>query len=195
MLTLIDSGAHGSMRRILRALVRDGRKPEDVRQILLTHSHGDHSGEAKAFRERWGTRIVAGAADVPVLEGREPYVGPRTWWGKLGYGWLRRFPRFSPDVAAEGRTEVGGGLVLLPAPGHTPGHMVVYAPDHRALFLGDAVLNIGQLRASWPTFTWDPVRNLESIRELSDVPAEALFLGHGGPIRRDGQARLRALVR
>ncbi|HEX9823707.1 MAG TPA: hypothetical protein VGB51_04850 [Actinomycetota bacterium] len=71
----------------------------------------------------------------------------------------------------------------------------MYAPHHRALFTGDAMWQMGPLRPSWGPFTADPDRNLESIRELAGLPSEAVCLGNGAPVCRDGQARLPALVR
>lgn len=194
ILTLVDTGAPGSLRRIRRALARIGRRPEDIRQIVLTHCHGDHAGEAGRIRELTGAPVIAGARDVGVIEGRDPYPGPKAAWGRLLYGWLRGYPRFGVDRAVSERTEIDGGLVVIPAPGHTAGHLAVFAPDARALFLGDAVWQIGPLRASWRAFTWDPARNLESIRELADLPSDALFLGHGPPVRRAGRDRLRSLA-
>ena len=194
VLSLVDTGAPGSVGRLRRALVRLGRAPQDVRQIVLTHCHGDHAGEAAALRDLTGAPLIAGAADVGVIEGRDPYPGPRVAWGRVGYGWLRNFPRTSIDRAVEERTEIDGGLEAIPAPGHTPGHLAVWAPEHEALLLGDAVWNVLGLRPSWKDFTWDTERNRETVAELTDLPAQSLWLGHGPPVPRGGRDRLRELV-
>lgn len=195
VLTLVDTGAPGSLRRLLTALRKIGRRPEDIRQVVVTHCHGDHAGEAARLKETWGLPVVAGAADVGVIEGRDPYPGPKTRWGRALYGRLAGYQRFSVDRPIAERTEIDGGLVVIPAPGHTAGHVAVFAPEHEALFVGDAVWNIGSLRPSWPQFTQDTERNLDSVRALADLPAQALWLGHGPAVRRDGQARLRGLSR
>lgn len=195
VLTMVDTGAAGSMGRLRRALVRIGRPPEHVRQIVLTHCHGDHAGEAGALRDLTGAPVLAGAGDAGVIEGRDPYPGPKVLWGRIGYGWLKGFPRTGVDTAIAERTELEGGLVAIPAPGHTPGHLAVWAPDHRALMVGDAVWNLMGLRPSWKGFTWDRERNRETVAELSDLPAESLWFGHGGPVARGGRHRLRSLAR
>ena len=194
VLTAVDTGGPGSMRRLRRALRRLGREPGDVRQIVLTHCHGDHAGEAGALRELTGAPLIAGADDVGVIEGRDPYPGSKVAWGRLVYGWLARFPRTGIDRAVTERTEIEGGLEVIPAPGHTPGHVAVWAPDHQALLAGDAVWNILGLRPSWGGFTWDTARNRETIAVLADLPAQSLWLGHGSPVRRGGRDRLRAMV-
>lgn len=195
VLTLVDTGGPGSGRRIERALARVGRRPEDVRQILLTHGHGDHAGTAALLNDRYGTPVVVGANDAGVVAGRDPYPFAPSAVGRATYGWLSRYRRFQPTRSVEGRTELEGGLEMIPAPGHTDGHMVVWAPDLRALVLGDSVWQIGPLRPSWRMFTRDYERNVDSIGALADLPSETLLLGHGLPVRHGGQGRLRELAR
>lgn len=84
--------------------------------------------------------------------------------------------------------------MMIPAPGHTAGHSSVWAPDLRALFMGDSVWQIGPLRLSWEAFTQDYERNAEAVRELADLPSDVLLLGHGAPVRRSGRDRLRELL-
>lgn len=40
---LIDTGVSGSVGTVLRALHALGKQPKDVRHIILTHAHPDHS--------------------------------------------------------------------------------------------------------------------------------------------------------
>lgn len=195
VLTLVDTGGPGSGPRIMRALDRVGRGPEDVGQILLTHGHGDHAGTAALMNDRYGTPVVVGADDAGVVAGRDPYPFAPSAMGRASYGWLSRYRRFEPTGSVEGRTEVDGGLEMIPAPGHTDGHIAVWAPDLRALVLGDAVWQIGPLRPSWRMFTRDYERNVDSIRALADLPSEILLLGHGSPVRAGGRDRLRDLAR
>lgn len=196
VLTLVDTGTTKDPPRIRRALGKLGKKPEDVKQILLTHSHGDHSGGAKAMRDLCEAPVFAGATDVDAIAGREPYVMAPAPWGRVLYSnRLKDYPRFEVDHPVEDRTEVEGGLEMVPAPGHTPGHMAVWAPDHQALFCGDSVWNIGGVRPSWKAFTWDWDMNRESLRQLADLPSESLWLGHGLTVPSGGRSRLLKLSR
>lgn len=54
--TLIDSGPLGSGPAILDALHARGRAPEDLRRIVLTHFHDDHTGSAAELRARTSDR-------------------------------------------------------------------------------------------------------------------------------------------
>ena len=194
VLTLVDTGTERDPPRIRSALENLGKKPEDVKQILVTHSHGDHAGGAKAMRELCEAPVLAGAADVDAIAGREPYVMAPAAWGRVLYSnRLKDYPRFEVDHPVDGRTEVESGLVMIPVPGHTPGHMAVWAPDLQALFVGDSVWNIGGLRPSWRAFTWDWDLNRASLGKLTDLSSESLWFGHGLTVRRGGQDRLRSL--
>ena len=195
MLTLVDTGTEKDPPRIQRALERLGKKPDDVRQILLSHGHGDHAGGAKAMRELTGAPVFAGAADVDVIAGREPYVMAPALLGRVLYSnRLKDYPRFEVDHGLDERTEVEGGLEMIPVPGHTPGHMAVWAPELQALFVGDSVWNLSGLRPSWKAFTWNWELNRESLGRLTDLPSESLWFGHGFTVERNGRSRLRNLA-
>lgn len=122
VLTLVDTGTKKDPPRIARALERLGRKPDDVRQILLTHAHGDHAGGAKGMKDLSGAEVFVGAEDAEVLAGRAPYPPAVAAWGRMLYtNRLKNYPRFEADHALKDRTEVEGGLEMIPAPGHTDG--------------------------------------------------------------------------
>jgi glyoxylase-like metal-dependent hydrolase (beta-lactamase superfamily II) len=181
VLSVIDTGSPAtSVGRILRAIRRTGHEPEEVRQIVLTHCHGDHAGQAKSLAEATGATVVAGAADAPVIEGRAPYPGPKGLIPHLVYGrTFGKFARLPVDRTIHEPTELEGGLVAVPTPGHTAGHISVLAPDHEALLIGDTVWHLGPVLPSWKAFTWDTGANAESIRRLAELGVRRILPGHG----------------
>ena len=56
---LVDTGLPGRSARIEQALREAGKAIGDVRSILLTHWHADHTGDAADLHRRSGARIVA----------------------------------------------------------------------------------------------------------------------------------------
>ena len=194
ILTLVDAGTRNEPEKIARAIRALGRKPEDVRQIVLSHGHGDHAGGAARMRQLCEAPVYCGAGDADVIAGQRPYDMARAAWGRAMYGWLARYPRFEVDHAVDERTEIDGGLEIVPAPGHTRGHIAVWAPDHQALLVGDAVWRLGRLTDSWKAFTQDREQSAETVRLLADLPSQSLFFGHGTTLRRGGRDRLRKLA-
>ena len=194
VLTLVDAGTRGEPEKIAKAIRSLGRRPDEVRQIVVTHGHGDHAGGAARLRQLCDAPVFCGAGDADVIAGRRPYDLAPAAWGRAFYGWLSRYPRFEVEHAVDERTEIDGGLEIIPAPGHTRGHVAVWAPEHEALFVGDAVWRLGRLAESWKAFTQDRERSEETVRRLADLPSQALFFGHGTTLRRGGRDRLRRLV-
>ena len=80
--------------------------------------------------------------------------------------------------------EVVPGIGVLPAPGHTPGHVVVSVSsnDERLLYLGDVVMHVLHLEhPDWtPIYDIAPGQAQESRRALLDLATEerALVVGH-----------------
>src|SRR5688500_2992891 len=62
---LIDAGGGRDLPGVLAQIAADGLDPARVRQILLTHAHGDHAAGAAGLRERLDARVVAS----PVVAG------------------------------------------------------------------------------------------------------------------------------
>lgn len=105
-----------------------------IQQILLTHGHVDHCAAAAS---------LARQLDVPIMG---PHQADQFWIDALPeiaaqYG----FPpaeRFTPaQWLHEGDTvQIGQEtLHVHHCPGHSPGHVVFYAPSRRHAFVGDVL--------------------------------------------------------
>lgn len=81
-----------------------------------------------------------------------------------------------------------GGIVEVPAPGHTSGHTAYLLASEGVLFSGDAlVAGHPQVTCAGPqllpsVFTHDQACARESALQLAALPASILVPGHGTPI-------------
>ena len=66
---VVDAGTGLDPDRLAANLRAEGIGPGDVRGLLLTHAHLDHSGGAAWFHERWGVPVTAPAASADALAG------------------------------------------------------------------------------------------------------------------------------
>ena len=57
-IVMIDGGMPGKLRVFKRKLERLDINPTDIKLIVLTHSHFDHSGSAMEIREFTGAEIA-----------------------------------------------------------------------------------------------------------------------------------------
>ena len=85
--------------------------------------------------------------------------------------------------------DFGSGAEILAVPGHTEGSIAVYLPEHRVLFTGDTIANVGTVMLG--TFNQDRARTVEPFRRLAALNVETACFGHGEPIT-SGAGRLLA---
>lgn len=210
--TLIDTGVPGMLPSIREKLQSLGLALTDITRILITHQDIDHIGSAQAIVEATGARVYAHEVDAPYIEGKKPLI-------KLD---LARFedrirklpaqqqevvramlaspPRVRVDETLAGGEELPfhGGIVVVPTPGHTPGHTCYYVKEHGILIAGDALtVKDGNLEGPNPRATPDLPLAIRSLANLLPYPARAVLCYHGGLYTGDvGEvaARLRKLA-
>ncbi|MGA8046578.1 MAG: MBL fold metallo-hydrolase [Dermatophilaceae bacterium] len=70
---------------------------------------------------------------------------------------------------------------MVGTPGHTPGHLSLYAPASRILFCGDSMEagRDGRLHRAPGARTWDEERAIESVKAQQALGAEIVCPGHG----------------
>ncbi|KQM64406.1 hypothetical protein ASE75_10580 [Sphingomonas sp. Leaf17] len=136
---VIDPG--GDLPKIRAAIAQAG---VTVEQVLLTHGHIDHAGEAKPLAEELGVPIVG------------PNEADRFWLARLdedGRNYGIRGVVFEPDRwLVEGDTVQVGDLTLdvYETPGHTPGHVVFHHPPSNLALVGDVLFQGSVGRTDFP---------------------------------------------
>lgn len=146
-----------------------------ITHILLTHAHFDHVGGLAQLKEATGAPVFIHPEAVAMLKN-----APRaaSMWGLHVSE-----PPAADEMLEAGQTIAVGNLsfhVLL-TPGHAPGHVSFYLPEHDALFDGDVLFQQGIGRTDFPES--DHATLMRSIREeLLTLPDETrVFPGHGNP--------------
>jgi glyoxylase-like metal-dependent hydrolase (beta-lactamase superfamily II) len=67
-ITLIDTGVASCETRIFEYIRSIGRDPSEISLVILTHSHPDHIGAARAIREATGCSVAAHPAERAWIE-------------------------------------------------------------------------------------------------------------------------------
>jgi len=199
-LTLVDTGYKGSgPKRLAAALEALGRRPDQVRRILLTHAHYDHAGGAARVVAHTGAPIATHTEEAEYLrQGRPPHYQGGNRLGRLLSLWQPKLQ------AAEVRStfsdgellDVAGGLRVLHTPGHTPGHCSFLHEPTGVLITGDSLFNFRD-RTSWSFafFCTDPRMSRDTADRLGDAQYEVAAFTHGPEMRDRARERVREFLR
>ncbi len=197
-LVLVDTGLPGSDKKILRALERIGKKPADVRLVLLTHRHLDHIGSAAAMKKATAATIASHPFEKPYVAGTLVISTPSAWSfsGRVVRrvlnltSWtmkLLRLVKYHPlhvDEAADEESlleKVGLDGSIIWTPGHTKGSISLFLNKSRVAIIGDLLRSRrGKLRE--PLFMESPPQTQASTQRLLELGPEIICTGHGSPL-------------
>lgn len=196
---LFDTGVDGTVGEwVLPALTELGRRPEDVRHVVVSHCDVDHFGgvaQARALLPR--AEVVAHRDDAGAIADREVWERQRGREFRPRYGvdedpdvlaWCRSVAGHGAvDRQLSGDTDVdlgGGVLRLLHVPGHSRGHLAVHDPATGTVVVSDAVLGAAvPLADGSPSFppTYRHVADYRSTTaRLAALAPERLVTAHYG---------------
>ena len=180
---LIDSGVASSEQFVFDYLRKTGRRPEDISLLVLTHSHPDHIGSAKAIKEASGCGVAAHVTekawieDVDLQSRERPVPGFHSLVG--GSVKVDR-------VLKEGDIlDLGDSLSLevIHTPGHSEGSISLWLSEEGVLFSGDAIPLPGEM----PIYD-DPLASVESIKRLKAIVGIKVLLAAWDQPREGEQA-------
>lgn len=142
-----------------------------VARILLTNRN--HSRAANQIRSRTGARTAIHPADAPHARSQGAEVDDTLRLGAKA-----------------------GPLVVVGAPGKSPGEIALHWPQRKILIVGDAVIGNppGACGLLPEKVMDDPARLRASVEALLVLDFETILTGDGEPILRDAKARLQELV-
>ena len=196
-LALVDSGLPWNPSGIVKYIRSIGRDPSELRQILVTHSHPDHTGGTLSLVKATGAQVVAHRSDTKRLNGNRAILAYLGHLGKVTapLPFMGKAPVTS--LVEDGDVlPIHGGMRVIHTPGHTAGSVCYLLEDLGVLFSGDTIFSDGQqLSRSVPFPGYDRERYIRSLKRLSELSFEGVCGGHGDPLREGGSVTLRALLR
>ncbi len=191
--TLVDTTTGGAAGDLIAAAETAGGA---IRRIALTHGHGDHVGSLDALSDRLGSGVQV---LMPELDARI-HAGEKVVDGKTPGSWPKL--RTVPGVRLAAGDRVAS-LEVVPAPGHTPGHVAFLDTRDRTLIGGDVFTSYGKLAVTNHLYlrfpfaamaTWEKGTDLASARALRELDPAILVVGHG-PATRSPAAAMDAAIR
>ncbi len=192
-LILIDTGPKGSKDLIFSAIRQIGKQPEELKYIILTHAHHDHSGSLASILETVNVpvyasklcaeRIKKGIAFQPTSKTLTFLLKLVTLFGLIRLQVLYIEPIKSPiKTVCEGdQIPDANGLQVINAPGHTPEQIALFYPVKEALlFAADCADNINGLKAG---YAYQSAKiNIQTLKKLKAFPFNIAVFGHGNTV-------------
>src|SRR5689334_1610338 len=158
--TLIDCGFHVARAHLDAILERE--RPDGV---FVTHYHEDHAGNVERVARR-GIPIAASAETIARARSPAPIrLYRRMTWGS------------APPLRSNIAPFVRDGVTLVPAPGHSTDHHVVWDETEGTLFGGDLFLGV-KVRVAHPGE--DPRVLVRTLRAVAALGPARLFDAHRG---------------
>lgn len=157
-LAVIDPGSPLAEEQAALEQVLDDLRGEGltIREIWLTHHHGDHVGGVAPLRAAHPVVLRAHRFTL----NRLPDAGP------------------GPVVPLDDLDLIDGRFLAIHTPGHAMGHVAFFDERTRALFAGDMLSTLSTIVIDPPE--GDMADYLHSLARLRDLAPKTLFPAHGG---------------
>lgn len=196
--TLVDTLLPGKENVVAKGLSEIGRSFEDVKAIVITHSHADHAGSAAAVKAISQATLYASEADAPAIEGQVKPPPPPTPIHVKPLAWVMSLLPGAPPAEVDTYVAEASGAHLpedlraLDTPGHTPGH-TSYLLDRSGgvLFVGDAARATRDGRVIRGYFNRSTPLIDGSLRHIAEFEFAVAAFGHSGPLRTEASSAFR----
>lgn len=183
---LIDTGFRFMKRTLKKTLDKF-----NIKLIILTHVHIDHSWNTAYLSKRYKAKIAVSKNDLSNIDNSNivSYPSKKRYklWTKIMHFGMKHFKqdKYVPDILLIGDKEYtfnGVNLKIIDLKGHTTGSIGILYNNY--LFAGDALVN----RKKYVEIAYQNQDNdeaLKSMLKIKEIHPKIIFIGHDRPIKYD----------
>lgn len=184
-LTLVDAGLMGKGGYKIRALGSLGIAPQDIKRVIMTHTHLDHIGCLSEIRKHmdWLELWVHEKEADPLEQGDERAVYGMEMFKsmcQMQYGLKSGAFKFRVDrKLKDGETLEIGGMTweVLSIPGHSAGSIALYNRPGKILIPGDTVYSDKAI-GRFDLHAASAGELKSSLTRLAELDVQILLPGH-----------------
>ncbi len=169
-----------------------GSHPSEISRLVITHIHPDHYGMAGRLKQTSSCNVMMHEKDADAIT--ERYFAPKSLTDQMArFMHMNGVPTMESPAMSMGSmgmlgmvaavppdTQFQGGEILkvgqfdfevIWTPGHSPGHICLYEPNHKILLTGDHILptitpNVSIHAQTHGSPLGDYMRSLEKLVDL-----------------------------
>ncbi|MEX2682620.1 MAG: MBL fold metallo-hydrolase [Candidatus Sigynarchaeota archaeon] len=172
-ITLVDTGHDGYRRYLIEYIREIGQEPENIKNVILTHVHVDHSGGLSWLVKKYKPLVNVCEIEAYAIEE-----------GDLELTLAGMFKGFMDETHVDRQLKHGEtfswgehDFEILVTPGHTKGGICLFDKKNKILISGDTVFADGSFgRVDFPT--GDATALQKSLDFLATLDVEILLPGH-----------------
>jgi len=172
--TLIDTGPSNQWKS-----VREGLQGRNIRQLLITHHHEDHSGNAANIAKQWN--LIPYAPELGREKIRTGYKTPvmqRIIWGSPQ-------PAETQPLTDDLTLSDGSPIVPVHTPGHAKDLTCLFFPKQKYLFSGDMYISKSM---KYMRIDENLQELVDGLHKLLALDFEILFCPHNGIVEQGRDA-------
>lgn len=188
---LVDTSPKYMWRTLQKRLKK--LRVEEIKLLILTHSHFDHAANACKIKERYNARVIIHRSEAKYLTAGDNILPTGTnrvtrFLVRIFAKQFVSFTRYQPCTSDYSFDDIfdltgfGFNAYLMHTPGHTAGSVSLII-DNEAAIVGDTMFGIFPWTI-FPPFASDTTLLLESWQKLLKTGCQLFIPSHGSAIKR-----------
>ena len=198
---LVDTGIKGSLSYISSGLNSLVLSIDQIRLIVISHHHPDHSGELGKLARATSAKIAVHSMDADVIRGKEaapnPYVNQIV--AKITAPLIKKLysnpVEVDYDLQDGDLLPVGNNIKVIHTPGHTAGSICLHVTDQKLIIAGDALqYKFRKLGFPSKSVTENFHQATTSLDKLIKIDFDTICFSHFPPLRYEAHSSLNRLL-
>ncbi|MBT3384154.1 MAG: MBL fold metallo-hydrolase [Prolixibacteraceae bacterium] len=188
---LIDTGVKAYLYRFKNLFRQYNLKPTDIKLIILTHTHYDHTGNLKELVKLTGAKVLVHINEfenlkngfIQIPKGISLRTRIISKIGRIIYPKYASSKPFVSDFINEDDFDLSNWGIdgkVISTPGHTNGSQAVLLGQK--LISGDTFINLKN-GTIFPHFADDPKTLLKTWQQLFKLEIDEIYPGHGSKMK------------